>query len=457
VEMAPIAKVGGMGDVVTALCRAVIDKGHSVEVILPKYDCMDHDQIDGLQQVDKFRHDGKDVLVWRGEVEEVPVVFLQPDTGHFDVGCIYGRGDDHVRFGFFSECALAWLEYSGDRPDVLHAHDWSTAPVVFARRSQLPPNAATAVTIHNLNFGQDLIGRAMRACTFATTVSPTYAREIAGHGAINAHCDKMVGIRNGIDVELWDPATDVLLTQGYNAESFESGKGAARHQLCDRLGMHHAPLDTPLVGVVARLTQQKGIHLIKHACWRTLERGGQFVLLGSSPDGNVQRDFNNMAIEVGNKFPGNSGFIFAYDEPLSHLVYAAADMLLVPSMFEPCGLTQLIAMRYGTVPVVRKTGGLIDTVFDVDDDWERAQLQGLETNGFSFSGDKDNDIDYALDRAMMMYASDPDRWADLVGTVMRQDWGWSDPAETYVEQYWKAAKDMENRVGDKEDRDDRRR
>jgi starch synthase len=110
------------------------------------------------------------VLVWRGEVEEVPVVFLQPDTGHFDVGCIYGRGDDHVRFGFFSECALAWLEYSGDRPDVLHAHDWSTAPVVFARRSQLPPNAATAVTIHNLNFGQDLIGRAMRACTFATTV-----------------------------------------------------------------------------------------------------------------------------------------------------------------------------------------------------------------------------------------------------------------------------------------------
>jgi starch synthase len=141
-----------------------------------------------------------------------------------------------VRFGFFSECALKWLEYSGDRPDVLHAHDWSTAPVVFARRKDLPPNAATAITIHNLNFGQDLIGRAMKECTFATTVSPTYATEIAGHGAINKHFEKMVGIRNGIDVELWDPATDVLLTQGYNADSFESGKAAARHQLCDRLG-----------------------------------------------------------------------------------------------------------------------------------------------------------------------------------------------------------------------------
>ena len=115
----------------------------------------------------------------------------------------------------------------------------------------------------------------------------------------------------------------------------------------------------------------------------------------------------------------------------------------VPSMFEPCGLTQLIAMRYGTVPVVRKTGGLIDTVFDVDDDRERAYREGIDCNGFSFSGDQDYDIEYALDRAMMMYSNDPDRWRDLVGTIMRQDWGWNEPAETYVEHYWKAAKDME--------------
>ena len=169
-----------------------------------------------------------------------------------------------------------------------------------------------------------------------------------------------------------------------------------------------------------------------------------FVLLGSSPDGNVQNDFNNMAADVGQRFPGKSGFVFAYDEPLSHLVYAAADMLLVPSMFEPCGLTQLIAMRYGTVPVVRRTGGLRDTVFDVDEDVERAQAQGLRCNGYSFSGDQAHDIEYALDRAMMTYRSDQERWKGLVTTIMRQDWGWTDPADTYVEHYWKAAKSMKD-------------
>ena len=444
VEMAPIAKVGGMGDVVTALSRAVIEKGHSVEVVLPKYDCMDHEQIDDLNLADQFLVDDVKVSVWKGEVEEVPVTFLQPDNGHFDVGCIYGRGDDHVRFEFFSKCALEYMTHAGDVPDIVHAHDWSTSHCVFARKSQLPPGAATCLTIHNLQFGQDLIGRAMRACTFATTVSPTYAEEIKEQGAIDANQGKMVGIRNGIDVSIWNPMTDEFLSQNYDMDSWQVGKAAARQQLAERLGMNFASAETPLVAVVSRLTQQKGIHLIKHACYRTLERGGQFVLLGSSPDGNVQNDFNSMAYDVGGRFPGQSGFVFAYDEPLSHLVYAAADMLLVPSMFEPCGLTQLIAMRYGTVPVVRRTGGLRDTVFDVDEDSLRAQSQGLKVNGFSFDGSHDHDIEYALDRAMMMYSSDATRWQELVNGIMRQDWGWTDPAEAYVEQYWKAAKSMKD-------------
>ena len=132
--------------------------------------------------------------------------------------------------------------------------------------------------------------------------------------------------------------------------------------------------------------------------------------------------------------------MFAYDEPLSHLIYAASDILLVPSMFEPCGLTQMIAMRYGCIPVVRRTGGLRDTVFDVDDDRERAAEQGLTPNGFSFDGSQHYDIEYALDRAMRMYASEKTNWDTLVGTTMRQDWGWTDPADTYVEHYWKATK-----------------
>ena len=290
-----------------------------------------------------------------------------------------------------------------------------------------------------------------------------------------------------------------LSYQNYDAETFKRGKAAARSELATRLGMEFDE-SKPLIGVVARLTHQKGIHLIKHACWRSLEKGGQFVLLGSSPDGNVQvriggfsnpthnvygpsftyrrkvtvhclcntsreshengltrltlffpfpfhssqNDFNKMAYDVGGRFPGQSGFVFAYDEPLSHLVYAASDMLLVPSMFEPCGLTQMIAMRYGTVPVVRRTGGLKDTVFDVDEDTQRAIDAGLNVNGFSFDGSNDHDINYALDRALMTYDSERHKWDEMVGNIMKQDWGWNDPAKTYVEHYWKAAKTMKD-------------
>jgi starch synthase len=459
VEMAPIAKVGGMGDVVTALSRAVIEDGHSVEVILPKYDCMDTEQIDNLSQVDAFvTKDNKTCFVWKGEVEEVPVTFLQPDNGNFDVGCIYGRGDDHVRFEYFSDCALRYLEHAAIVPDIVHAHDWSTSHVCFARRTRLPPGAATVLTIHNLQFGADLIDRAMKKVTFATTVSPTYAEEISNHNAISHSKGKMVGIRNGIDVELWDPLTDEFMPVNFDAVSFPEGKAAARRELCERLGMELNE-NKPLVGVVARLTHQKGIHLIKHACWRSLDRGGQFVLLGSSPDGNVQNDFNKMAYEVGGRFPGQSGFVFAYDEPLSHLIYAASDMLLVPSMFEPCGLTQMIAMRYGTVPVVRRTGGLKDTVFDVHQDESRAAESGLRVNGFSFEGSNDRDIESALDRALGLWYADKEKWRSLVRDIMRQDWGWNDPAKTYVEHYWKAAKTMKDAYFSKknlEEEDDRR-
>ena len=146
--------------------------------------------------------------------------------------------------------------------------------------------------------------------------------------------------------------------------------------------------------------------------------------------------------------------MFAYDEPLSHLVYAASDMLLVPSMFEPCGLTQMIAMRYGTVPVVRRTGGLKDTVFDVDEDAARARDAGLRVNGFAFEGSQDYDIDHALDRALMTYDAEPEKWRSLVGDIMRQDWGWNDPAKTYVEHYWKAAKSMKDAYFSNRNKDD---
>ena len=342
VEMAPIAKVGGMGDVVTALARAVQEEGHRVEVVLPKYDVIDYGQVGNLKQDGSFGWGNTSVRVWRGEVEGLQTTFLEPESGQFWTGCIYGRNDDAARFAFFCGAALEYLKQRNVRPDVLHCHDWQSAPAVFGDK---PQGARTVFTIHNLNYGADLIGRAMAATDVATTVSPTYASEISGNPAIAPHLGKMFGVRNGIDQDIWDPHTDPFLPRHYGRADLVEGKAAAKKALRDRMGLSH--VDVPVVGVVTRLVHQKGIHLIKHAAWRSLERGAQFVLLGSAPDPRVQAEFNALKEQLQRQYPDRACLWFAYDEPLSHLIYAGSDMFLVPSMFEPCGLTQMIAMRYG--------------------------------------------------------------------------------------------------------------
>ena len=178
--------------------------------------------------------------------------------------------------------------------------------------------------------------------------------------------------------------------------------------------------DRPLVACGSRRTSQKGIHLIKHAIWRVLERGGQFVLLGSAPDDRIQADFEHLASQVNNDHFGQVHLKLVYDEPLSHLIYAGADSILVPSMFEPCGLTQLIAMRFGCLPIVRKTGGLNDTVFDMDHDKDRAAWAGYEVNGFSFEGTDEGGCDYALDRALSAWYDGREWWNATAKRNMEQ-------------------------------------
>ncbi|PON84015.1 Glycosyl transferase [Trema orientale] len=224
----------------------------------------------------------------------------------------------------------------------------------------------------------------------------------------------------------------------YTSENVVEGKRAAKQALQQRLGLETA--DLPLVGIITRLTHQKGIHLIKHAIWRTLERNGQVVLLGSAPDPRIQNDFVNLANQLHSTHGGRARLCLTYDEPLSHLIYAGADLILVPSIFEPCGLTQLTAMRYGSIAVVRKTGGLYDTVFDVDHDKERAQAQGLEPNGFSFDGADAAGVDYALNRAISAWYDGRDWFNSLCKTVMEQDWSWNRPALDYMELYHAARK-----------------
>ncbi|KAM0870415.1 hypothetical protein ACQ4PT_040015 [Festuca glaucescens] len=441
VEMAPIAKVGGLGDVVTSLSRAIQDLGHKVEVIIPKYDCLNLSNVKDLHCRQSFTWSGTEIKVWFGKVEGISVYFLEPQNGMFWVGCVYGKNDES-RFGFFCHSALEFLLQSGSSPDIIHCHDWSSAPVAWLYKQQYVhnglPNGRVVFTIHNLEFGANQIGKAMAHCDKATTVSDTYSKEVSRHGSIAPHYFKFHGIRNGIDSDIWDPYNDNFILVHYTSENVVEGKSAAKRALQEKLGLHQT--DAPLVGIISRLTAQKGIHLIKHAIYRTLERNGQVVLLGSAPDPRIQSDFSNLAKKLHGEFDGRVKLCLTYDEPLSHLIYAGADFILVPSIFEPCGLTQLTAMRYGSIPIVRKTGGLYDTVFDVDDDKDRAHEQGLEPNGFSFEGADSNGVDYALDRAITTWYDARDWFNSLCKRVMEQDWSWNRPALDYMELYHSARK-----------------
>eukprot|EP00850_Spirogloea_muscicola_P022200 SM000282S10603 [mRNA] locus=s282:6677:12402:+ [translate_table: standard] len=441
-EMAPVAKVGGLGDVVTSLSRAVQELGHRVEVVLPKYDCLKYSQIFELEEKSFFFWGGTCIRTWQGFVEGILVNFLEPESGQFWVGCIYGRKDDAARFGFFCNAALEFLLQSGRRPDILHCHDWSSAPVaplLVERYNQCGlANARTVFTIHNLEFGVPNIAAAMASANLATTVSPTYAAEISQHGAIKPYLEKFHGIRNGIDPDIWDPLGDDFIPMRYTAAEVVQGKAAAKEELRKRLSLRQE--DRPIVGIITRLTAQKGIHLIKHSIWHTLNRGGQVVLLGSAPDPRIQNEFQGLASQLSRTHGDMARLWLTYDEPLSHLIYAASDIILVPSIFEPCGLTQLVAMRFGAVPVVRKTGGLNDTVFDVDHDKERAATQGLLPNGFSFEGADVAGVEYALNRALSAWYDDREWWQALAAQVMEQDWTWNRPALDYMELYHAARK-----------------
>lgn len=448
VEMAPIAKVGGLADVVTAIGRAIQDNGHLVEVILPKFQFFNNSVLLGGREYEThFDWGGTTIRVEKCKVEGLQCFFIEPQNGMFQTDAVYGRNDDAHRFNFFCNAALEFLVRTARQPDILHCHDWSSAEVARAYWQHYHQNGLTkpkvAFTIHNMNYGQAKLGEAVHHSQMTTTVSPSYAGEVRGNPVVGSNGHKFTGVRNGIDADIWDPETDNFLPVKYNAENQVDGKAAARAELRRRAGMTGWE-DKPIVGVVSRLTAQKGVHLIKHAAHHTLSRGGQFVLLGSAPDPKIQAEFNGLAGQLAGD---NTGFFFAFDEPLSHLMYAGCDVILVPSMFEPCGLTQMISMRYGAVPVVRATGGLRDTVFDVDNEKERAaweiagstdwKTDGDMTNGFSFEGTDTNSLNYALDRCLDAFYNDREWFRLLQKRVMLQDWSWNRPALEYEELYYK--------------------
>ncbi|XP_020554089.1 probable starch synthase 4, chloroplastic/amyloplastic [Sesamum indicum] len=480
-EMAPVAKVGGLGDVVTGLSKALQKKGHLVEIVLPKYDIMRYDLIQDLKALDapiESYFDGRlfKNRIWVGTVEGLPVYFIEPHhpSKFFWRGQLYGEDDDFKRFSFFSRAALELLLQAGKKPDIIHCHDWQTAFVAPLYWDLYVPkgldSARICFTCHNFeyqgaapasdlascgldvyrlnkpdrmqdNSANDRVNSVKGAIVFSnivTTVSPSYAQEVrtaeGGRGlqaTLNSHSKKFVGILNGIDTDAWNPATDPLVKVQYNSNDIE-GKAENKEALRSHLGMSSANVWQPLVACITRLVPQKGVHLIRHALYRTLELGGQFVLLGSSPVSQIQREFEDISSKFKNH--EHARLILKYDESLAHLIYAASDMFIIPSIFEPCGLTQMIAMRYGSIPIARKTGGLNDSVFDVDDDNIPIQYR----NGFTFLKADEQGLNSALERAMYHYKNDPEGWKQLVQKDMNIDFSWGSSASVYEDLYQKS-------------------
>jgi starch synthase len=477
-ECAPVIKAGGLGDVVYGLSRDIDQRRHCVETILPMYDCMRYDHIWGLH--DAYR----DLWVpWYGGAIHCSVFcgwvhgqlcfFIQPHSGDnfFNRGCYYGAPDDQMRFAFFSKAALEFLHQSNKRPDVIHCHDWQTGLVpvllyeVYAWHGM--ETQRVCYTIHNFkhqgvagadilwatglnrpeyyydysrlrdNFNPNAINL-MKAgivySNYVNTVSPHHAWEArhtpVGCGlqhTLELHQHKYGGILNGLNYDVWNPEKDSYVPYHYSVDNFED-KVLNKKALREQLGLRQ--VDRPLVCYIGRLDQQKGVQLVHHAIYYSLQRSAQFVLLGSATESSINSWFWHEKQHLDDN--PDCHIELSFNEELAHLMYAAADIVLVPSNYEPCGLTQLIGLRYGAVPVVRGVGGLLNTVFDWDYDMNR---RPEERNGFVFFEVDNNAIDFTLGRAFDLWYLNRPLFEQLAKQGMNYDYSWSRSGDQYIGVY----------------------
>jgi starch synthase len=476
-ECAPVIKAGGLGDVVYGLSRELEIRGNSVEIILPKYDCMRYDHIWGW-------HDAYvDLLVpWYGGTIHCSVYcgwvhgrlcfFIEPHSqdNFFNRGVYYGCNDDNMRFAFFSKAALEFLQKSNKRPDVIHCHDWQTGliPVMLFENYKYDMGLQrVCYTIHNFKhqgmggvetlwatglnrpeyfftpdrlqdnfnpFVLNFMKGGIVYSNFVTTVSPNHAWEARhteiGYGlghTLHTHQDKFRGVLNGIDYDLWNPEVDRYLPAPYSPTTIDE-KAQSKKALRERLLLQDN--DKPIICFIGRLDEQKGVHLVHHAIYYALEHGAQFVLLGSATEAGINTHFQHEK-QVLNENP-DVHLELGFNEELSHLIYAGADMIIVPSNYEPCGLTQMIGLKYGTVPIVRGVGGLVNTVFDRDYDETRLPEQ---RNGYVFYQTDHQAIEFAIDRALGLYFNAPEEFRQLVLQGMSYDYSWNYPGKEYLEIY----------------------
>lgn len=476
-EIAPIAKVGGLADVVFGLTQELAIRGNHVEVILPKYDNMRYDQIMDLQPVYEdlmvpWYEEEIHCTVYFGFVYNRKCFFIEPHSNDnfFNRGSIYGFEDDVLRYAFFSRAAMEFLWKSGKHPDIIHCHDWQTSLVpvylyeLYQRLGMTHPRVC--LTIHNFQHQGITGGELLRATglhqpehffdyhrmsdnnhpnalnllkagivysNFVTTVSPRYAHETKDQGqgfglepTLHTHHIKYGGVLNGIDYDVWNPEVDEQIPTCYSVETIE-GKYDNKRALRQRLML--ADNEKPIVAFIGRLDPQKGLDLVRHAIFYCLEQGAQFVLLGSSPDQAINNDFWGLK-DMLNESP-DCHLEIGFDETLAHLIYAGADMMLVPSRFEPCGLTQLISLRYATIPVARSVGGLADTIFDKD----HSNRPLHERNGYLFDNYDQDGLESALGRALACYYNHPEDFRELMKNAMNSDYSWNIPGRDYLNIY----------------------
>ncbi len=476
-EAVPFAKTGGLADVVTGLARALSQAGHEVSVILP-----DHRQFIPLAYTGditgvaiKTLMAGKTVQAWvrKSRLPNSRVtVYLVDHPGYFDRAGLYGENgtdypDNAERFIFFSRSAMEVIRAFTLEPDIIHVHDWQTSLIPALLRHEYRSQsgfgkAATVLTIHNLAFQgnfprecMDLTGLPWSLFTWdqmefwghlnllksgivfsemLTTVSPTYAREITTpefgwglEGVLANRGESLVGILNGVDVNEWNPRRDPYLPCQYGVDDAAQGKAICKRQLQQTFGLP-VRKDLPLFGLTSRLTEQKGLDLIEKMGDQLALTESQFVILGSGDP-----HYEQVVARLSEHFPSQFANSREFSEQLAHLVIGGADAYLMPSRFEPCGLTQMYSLMYGTVPLVHAVGGLADTVTNLTEE----TLANESANGFVF-------YDYSPEALLGTFRwaldvfQDKETWSKLQRTGMRQDWSWGRSASEYVDVYRRA-------------------
>lgn len=466
-EVAPFAKVGGLADVIGSLPLALAALGHDVRVVMPLYGSISFERYNLQMVISQMNvqigHGDTSTAVFESRLPtqeggpQVPIYFIQ-NQHHFERERVYGYDDDGDRFVVFCRGALTMLHMLNWKPDIIHANDWHTGLIPAYLKTVYSGDwflsgVKSAFTIHNLAYQGifdkswlrqtglerlgivwgdrdgmvNIMGRGIAYADAVSTVSPTYASEILTpeYGEdldwlLNYRWGHLWGILNGIDYNVYNPATDRQISSNYDHTSIEK-RAANKFDLQQRLNLPREA-NIPIIGMISRLANQKGFDLVVQAADRLLEKNVQLVVLGTG-----EPQYHDFLGHLAQRYAGKVTSVLAFDTTIAQKIYAGSDFFLMPSRFEPCGLGQLIAMRYGSIPIVRHTGGLVDTVQEYNPDANYG-------NGFVFGPYEAVHMLSAIDRALAVYAR-PEEWRNLIRLNMERDYSWEASARQYLDFY----------------------